>query len=281
MVTTKIFGLIGFPLGHSLSPAMHNAAFKSLGIDAEYHLFEISPKQLNSFIIQKLPSLAGANITVPLKELIFEYALLDKANAYLKDIGALNTIVKKEDGWHGYNTDIEGFQQDLTAQYNPADKRSVLLGAGGGAKAVAFVLARLNVKEIAVYDIDQKKALGLVSMIKRLFPHCDIYAVNEIILLKIDQKDLLINATPVGLKMNDPALLSKEQLHKDLFVYDLIYNPGETPLLANARRIGARCSNGLGMLLYQGARSFEKFVEQPTPLAVMRQALLEGLKKKG
>jgi shikimate dehydrogenase len=276
----KIFGLIGCPVSHSLSPLMHNAAFHALKINAEYKLFEIKPQDLDLFLDKlEINNIQGLNVTVPYKEKILDFVTFDSESSYLRQIKAVNTIVKKDNKWKGFNTDIPGFSRDLKEHFNPSGKRAAMLGAGGAARAVAYVLAKTGVKEIAIFDIDKSKSKNLTDTIKELFPNFNILSVDTIEQLDLKNKDLLVNATPVGLKESDPCLVKEEMLHKNLFCYDLIYNPAETKLLALAKKVGAKKVNGLGMLLYQGALSFEHFTGRTAPIDVMRQALEEGVKK--
>jgi shikimate dehydrogenase len=278
-----IFGLLGFPVSHSLSPAMHNAAFRHLNINAEYKLFEKNPEEVEKFIVS-LPeqNISGLNVTIPYKEKVLDFVELDKGSFYLRQVKAVNTIVVKDGILKGFNTDIIGFGKDL-AEHNvkPEDKKVAILGAGGASRAVTYVLARHKANQIAIYDIDKSKSQNIVDLIKGLFPNFPIYPVNSIEELKIKEKDLLINTTPIGMKSDDPCLVTESMLHEKLFVYDLVYNPSETKLLAVAKKSGATVSNGLGMLLYQGAMSFEYFTGQNAPIEVMRKALMEGLKNAG
>ncbi len=296
----KIYGLIGHPVRHSFSPAMHNAAFKFLGINAEYRLFEVEPRRLRDFLFNDVAvedsegnristdDIWGFNVTVPHKERILDYISLESESSYLRQIKAINTIIKKDGIWKGFNTDIPGFARDLKEKIDPVDKSVAILGAGGAARAVVYVLANSRVRDIDIYDIDDARSHAVVGMVRNLFPECDIKSVDSIEQLNIRSKDILINATPVGLKNTDPCLVSYDMLHRGLFVYDLIYNPPETRLLSLAKRIGARVSNGLGMLLHQGVLSFIHFtnmIDSDRQIAeitkVMRLALqdeLEGLR---
>ena len=280
----KIYGLIGHPVRHSFSPAMHNAVFKALDIKSEYQLFDIKPQDLDYFLdSMNNNNIYGLNVTIPYKERILDFVSLDSESFYLGQIRAVNTIVKKGDIWRGFNTDIPGFSRHLRENVDPANKKVAILGAGGAARAVTYVLAKSAANEVAISDIDRKKTEGVASMIKDLFPNFQIYPVDTIEQLNIRSKDLLINATPVGLKENDRCLVTEEMLHRNLFVYDLIYNPPETKLLTLARRIGAGFSNGLGMLVYQGVLSFIHFTGTDAPdsdiVKIMRQALQVELKR--
>jgi shikimate dehydrogenase len=192
-------------------------------------------------------------------------------------VQAVNTIARRVGGWTGFNTDIAGFSRHLKEQFDPVGKKTAILGAGGAAKAVAYVLASLKAGSISVFDVDHQKSSKITDMVKEIFPGFPIYPVDRIEGLQIKDKDLLVNATPVGLKEEDPCLLKSGQLHSNLFVYDLIYNPEQTKLLALAKQAGARVSNGLGMLLYQGMLSFRVWTGQEAPRQVMEEALNSGL----
>jgi shikimate dehydrogenase len=272
----EIYGLIGYPLGHSLSPKMHNAAFKALGMNAEYKLFTLAPQYFDDFLTHLDNSgISGLNVTVPFKERVLDFVELNQDFLYLRQVKAVNTMKFYEGVWWGFNTDIPGFSRHLKENFKPMMRKAAILGAGGAAKAVAYVLAKEKAAEIVLFDIDAAKSASIVAMVKSLFPLIKISAVDSIEKLDIPKKDILVNATPVGLKPTDPVLVNESMLHKDLFVYDLIYNPAETKLLALARKAGARTCNGLGMLLYQGVLSFEIWTGKKAPEEQMRRALLE------
>ncbi len=276
MNSSRIYGLIGWPLGHSLSPKMHNAAFKSLGINAEYKLFPVAAPDLDGFLARLGNSnISGLNVTVPYKEKVLDFVKLDKESRYLNQIKAVNTMRFSDGVWRGFNTDIPGFARHLKENFDPLNKKAAILGAGGAARAVAYVLANEGAGQVAIFDIDQTKSAGIVEMVKSLFPGFNIFAVSSIEQLEIKGKDLLVNATPIGLKDTDPVVIKSDLLHKDLFVYDLIYNPAETKLLSLAKKSQARTSNGLGMLLYQGMLSFQIWTGESAPEEIMRKALLE------
>jgi len=287
---TQIFGLIGYPVSHSFSPAMHNAAFKHLGINAKYRLFSIKPDKLEAFFsgdinVQDIygndvraKDIAGFNVTIPYKEIVLKY--LQWKSPGVRFTGAVNVVVVKNRNYlKGYNTDGIGFSHHLTKdlKFIPLNKKVIILGAGGAAKAVTDQLARKRVKTIVIYDIDKDKSLKLANRIKEAFPKCNALSVNSIKVLDIKNTDLLINATPIGMKASDPCLINPDKLHSGILVYDLIYNPPETNLLRFAKQRGAAASNGLGMLLYQGARSFELWIERRAPIEVMRKALQQEL----
>jgi shikimate dehydrogenase len=274
--TKKTYGLLGYPLGHSLSPKMHNAAFKVLGIDAEYKLFSLAPQYFDDFLTHLDNSgISGLNVTVPYKEKVLDFVELDDENLYLRQLKAVNTMRFSDGVWWGFNTDILGFSRHLKENFKPFMRKAALLGAGGAARAVAYVLAKEKVSELAIFDIDKAKSEAIAGMIKGLFPSIKIFAVDSVAGLEINNKDFLINATPVGLKATDPVIVDESLLHKNLFVYDLIYNPAETKLLSLAKKAGCRVCNGLGMLLYQGVLSFEIWTGKKAPEEIMRKALSE------
>ncbi|MDP3042380.1 MAG: shikimate dehydrogenase [Candidatus Omnitrophota bacterium] len=273
----KLYGLVGFPIKHSLSPCMHNAAFSALKIKAKYKLFELQAEQLEDFLnnLEK-NNIGGFNVTIPYKEKVLPY--LDFKSRGVGGIGAVNTVVIKDKKLRGFNTDFLGFSRHLK-KLKVTPKKTAIIGAGGAAKAVCFALGQSKVEEICIYDIDAYKSLNLASQFKDVFNLTKFSAVARIDELNLRGKDLLVNASPVGMRPDDPCLIASEAIHRDLFVYDLIYNPAETKLIARARLAGAGFSNGLGMLLYQGILSFKHFTGKNAPAEIMRAALEKGVKK--
>lgn len=277
---TKIYGVLGYPVKHSLSPLMHNAAFQALNLNAEYKLFEKKPEELVDFLKSlSEENIFGLNVTVPYKEKVMPF--LDKVLDEAKLIGAVNTIKVSDNKLEGFNTDGEGFLRHLREdlEFNPEGKIIAIIGAGGAGKAVSVYLTKTKPKRITICDIDKEKAKGLIRHLKENSKNGEFIQVDSIEELNIQGSDLLINATPVGMKESDPLLVDSKFMHPNLLVYDLIYNPKETKLLKLAKEKGTRVSNGLGMLLYQGARSFELWTEKTAPIEIMRQALYQGLKK--
>jgi len=273
----KIVGIIGFPLEHTLSPAMHNAAFQKLGIDYEYVPFEVSPEDLEEALngLRAL-RMRGFNVTIPHKETIIP--LLDEVTKLARDIGAVNTVVIEEGKSVGYNTDGPGFINSLKedAKFDPKGKKAVIIGAGGASRAVATMLAAAGAKTIVFSDMIETKAKQLAGYIRT---QLDIPAIA----VKIDSNDLqesiegselLVNASPVGMfpRIDDSPLSEKIKLHSGLMVYDLVYNPQETKLLKAAKAVGARSCSGLGMLVRQGALAFTIFTGEEAPIDVMWKA---------
>lgn len=276
----KIYGLIGYPVKHSLSPKMHNAAFRSLNINAEYRLFPLKEEELKGFFADlKKNNIFGLNVTIPYKEKVI--AFLNKISHEAKLTGAVNTIKVNQNSLEGFNTDGEGFLRHIRRDlgFNPRGKSIAIIGAGGASRAVAVYLSKEKPQRISIYDTDKTKAENLVKHLKECFGSVEFKQANSIEELDIKISGLLINATPIGMKEADPCLVKEDFIHKNLLVYDLIYEPKETMLLKIAKEKGALVSNGLGMLLYQGARSFRLWTQKPAPVEIMRQALNKAINK--
>jgi len=277
-----IYGVIGWPIKHSLSPAMHNAAFKALGIDAEYRAFEVLPDGLEKFFKGLFENgVKGLNVTVPHKEKCMQF--LDSIDPLAVSIGAVNTVAVKGKKLSGYNTDSLGFIEALEKDlgFKASDKRAFVLGSGGASKAVCFSLAENGAKEIIITDLFIDKVQLLKDNLKKFYPECNVKVIGpkELYTEKdLGNSDILINATPVGLKEEDPVLFKEGSLKKGILVYDLVYNPEKTKLVKMAQEKGIKASGGLGMLLYQGAKSFELWTGKPAPVEIMRKALSSALK---
>jgi shikimate dehydrogenase len=278
--SSAIYGVLGFPSKHSLSPVMHNAAFKELKINAEYRIFEVPPQELEGFLkgLSK-NNIAGINVTIPYKERVIPY--LQKTSVEADLIGAVNTIKVSQDGLEGFNTDGEGFLRHISEvfDFDPRDKKIAILGAGGASKAVCVYLAKTGPKRISVYDVNHEKVRGLIAHLVHCCKGPEFIEAGSIEELLIQEADLLVNATPIGMKESDPSLVDEKFLHNGLFVYDLIYHHPQTALLRSAREKGCLSSNGLGMLLYQGMLSFKIWTGKNAPKEVMEEALLSTLKK--
>jgi len=260
------YGLIGYPLSHSLSPVIHNTAFNELGLDATYKLFPLKEEELDSFF-KDLKDFSnpifGLNVTVPYKERVLSY--LDSLSPLAQQIKAVNTIVVSKDRQLiGHNTDGPGFLSHLAELgVTTAGKNVSVIGAGGAARAIISVLCLIpeRPQKIRLYDIDGERARMLLQDLDRQVDIGPIEVVNSLDDLAIPGADIFINATPIGMKKNDPPLVDPEMLRPGLFVYDLVYNPRETLLLTTARQHGAKTANGLGMLFYQGILAFEHWAE--------------------
>jgi len=277
----KYVYLIGDPVEHSVSPQMHNAAYKELGLNFEYRLLKTGTSELKA-AIDKLRSAdcAGFNVTVPHKEAVMQY--LDYIDDSAALIGAVNTVKNEEGKLKGYNTDSIGFIESLTrdAGFAPKGKKILLLGAGGAAKAVAVALCKDEAAEIAIMDIDAAKAGALAENLKahfgsRVLPLEDEHLFKQFMV----NCDCIVNATPIGMFPKTDASPVKENapLREGQVVYDLVYNPAQTKFTRSATAKGARSFTGLGMLVRQGAAAFELFTEKLPPVKTMWSAAEEAL----
>lgn len=267
---TVVTGIFGFPVRHTLSPAMQNAAFAALGLDFVYVPFEVEPAALGrAASAVKALGLRGVNVTVPHKAKVIPF--LDSVDPLARKIGSVNTIVNDNGALRGYNTDATGFLRDLKDKgFNPRGKVVMLAGAGGAGKAVAAALSWAGAKKICVTDLCEGLARPLAAKTKNVefTPHKGWKA-------GLASADLLVNTTPVGMHPGSP-LASAADLRKRIFVYDVVYNR-PTELLREAAEAGAKRSGGLGMLLHQGAAAFELWTGRKAPIRVMEKALLRAL----
>jgi shikimate dehydrogenase len=276
----KTVALIGYPLGHTVSPAMHNAAFRHLGLDYDYVPLEVAPEDLAK-AIDGLRALhfAGFNVTVPFKEAVMPY--LDDITKLAQKIGAVNTVKNQEGKLVGFNTDAPGFLESLReeAGFDPKGKTCLVLGAGGAGKAVAAMLAEAHAKTVYIYDVLNDKAQELAEYLGDNFD-AEVKALPaEALPGSISKVQLLVNSSPIGMlpKVDQSPLPEDIKLHKKLTVYDLVYNPNETKLLKQTKAAGAKAVSGLGMLVRQGALAFTVFTGKPAPLEVMFEAAREAL----
>ena len=271
--TTKTTGIFGFPVKHTFSPAMHNAAFARLALNFVYVPFEVKPGDLKKAVGSlKALGIAGVNVTIPHKEKVIP--LLDGLGPLVKQIGSVNTIVNSNGKLKGYNTDAPGFLADLRSKgFNPAGKTALLFGAGGAGKAVAAALSEAGAEKIFITDGAEQKALALSKRTKG-----SVFLQFKGWKRKIEESDLLVNATPVGMHPGIPPVKASD-LYKSVFVYDLVYNR-RTELCKECGKAGAEYSNGLGMLLNQGVIAFELITGKKAPVEVMRKALINKIKTK-
>lgn len=268
-------GLIGWPVVHSRSPAMHNAAFAAAGIDGVYLRLPVQPGRVGE-AVRGLWALGfrGANVTIPHKQAVIPF--LDELSPAARAIGAVNTIVAHEDGrLFGDNTDAPGFLADLAEHgIRVEDLRqdgALLLGAGGSARAVAYALASVDVP-LQVAARRPEQAHELVDSLRPLFP---TLAMSTSSLVAPPTARLIVNCTPAGMTPYEDVSpwLDDRPFQPHQIVYDLVYNPPDTRLMQQARASGIPAYNGLGMLLHQGALAWEQWTGCPAPLAAMRDAL--------
>jgi shikimate dehydrogenase len=272
-------GLIGDPVAHSVSPAMHNAAFAAHDLDEEYVLWPTPAESLRERVgMLRSPTLRGANVTLPHKTAVMP--LLDALDDSAQAIGAVNTVVRQPDGsLYGINTDAPGFAQALRAAgYEPRGGSLVVLGAGGAARAVVYALLQHGVRSLVIANRTLEHATSLIQEFQALGERTlQAVALDSMLLDQhLARADLLINATSVGLDGRSLPL-APQRLHAQLFVVDLIYHM--TPLLKAARACGARTQDGLEMLVQQGAIAFEAWTGLEAPVDVMRVAARQALEK--
>jgi shikimate dehydrogenase len=281
--TTKVLGVFGYPIEHSLSPIIHNAALTSLGLDFCYVPFKVHPDRL-ALAVEGIRALGivGVNVTIPHKVSIMEY--LDEISPEAEALGAVNTIVNDHGKLKGYNTDGQGFLRSLRedAGVEPKGKAVFLIGAGGAAKSIAVRLGLEGARSITIANRTFDKAKALADLVngtlggKLASPetldgsqfHAPLYGA-----------DIIINSTPVGMypHQDDPPILDSDLIREGVLVCDLIYNPIETTLLKSARMRGARTLNGVGMLVHQGAIAFNMWTGAQAPVDIMREALIDAL----
>lgn len=282
---SAVYGIIGYPVAHSLSPLMHNTAFKELGVDAVYKLFPLKENELDGFFakLRELSSpIFGLNVTVPYKERVMKY--LGNITPLAQKIMAVNTIViTKERKLIGYNTDAPAFLSHLVElKFNTRDKKIAIMGSGGSARAILAVLCMIPERpdSIKIYNRTPQRLNNLLEDLGARIDISIVATVASIDDLDIPDADLLINTTSVGLRPEDPSLVDEDLIHPELLVYDLVYNPPMTPLLRVAKARGARVANGLGMLYYQGVLAFQHWANvllDDNVKLKMRQALENGV----
>jgi shikimate dehydrogenase len=280
---TKIVGIFGHPVHHSLSPMIHNAAFESLGLDYRYLAFDVAPEMLRKAVEGlRAMQLTGVNVTVPHKEKVIRY--LDQLSPEARLIGAVNTIEHREGRLIGHNTDglgfIQAFQEDFGLSVE--GKRALFLGAGGAARAVAMQLVSQGVSEVIIANRTYARARRLVQSILENFPGASALAIRlqTDSLAKICARaDILINATTMGSVFDSPQPIAPIGFRSSMLVCDLTYNPPVTPFLKMASDAGCKTMNGVGMLLHQGTLAFRIWTGQEAPLSVMRAALEKAIQQ--
>lgn len=272
---TRILGVIGDPIGHTSSPAMHNAAIAALGLDYAYVAFHVRPDELGQAIEgMRALQIAGLNVTVPHKQGVMAY--LDEVSAEAVAIGAVNTVVNRQGRLVGYNTDafgiLESLKRDGGVERLPA--QVALLGAGGAARAILYALLQCEeVERVLLLNRTCSKAESLAEDLDR----SGRVVVEGMNASSVAEVDLLINSTSVGMYPHAEVspLADASVLHADMLVADIVYKPLKTRLMMQAEAVGARAFNGLGMLAWQGARSFELWTGSAPPVDAMIAAALE------
>ena len=263
---TKIFGILGRPVSHSLSPAMHNAAFRHLGVNAVYAAFPVTDLAQAVAGLRGL-GIGGVSVTIPFKEEIIP--LIDEMDPRAEAIGAVNTVVNRDGRLTGYNTDWLGAVAALRAKTDLKGQHVLILGAGGASRAIAFGIGHQGGK-VTLTDIDAARAaalgrdLGAEVMSLDALEHCPA--------------TILVNATPVGMEPDiDGIPINPDLLGRFATVMDIVYQPLQTRLLREAENRGAGTIDGLQMLIHQATAQFELFTGQPAPAEVMARAAYQGL----
>lgn len=276
--TTKIYGIFGHPVSHSLSPLMHNSAFAALGLDCVYTAFDVHPDDIGKAAdaIRAL-GISGVNVTIPHKQAIIPH--LDEVSPDAKHTGAVNTVKNEGGRLTGYNTDVGGFMRDAREELgiSPEGASVLLLGAGGAARAVISAFGMNGAKRIAIANRTPGKAEKLAEEFGRFFPDTTIYPVDSgdagAMTKELGLTDLLVNSTSGGMEGASGLEINIGALRDGAAVYDLVYKPRETKLVKEAKALGRKAVGGLGMLLYQGALSFEIWTGENAPVDVMRKAI--------
>lgn len=278
---TRVLGIFGDPVSHSMSPPMQNKALQQAGIDAVYVPFHVQAERLPE-AVEALRSLDlwGVNVTVPHKEAVC--SLLDEVDASARLIGAVNTIVNRQGRLVGYNTDGKGFLHSLAEDLHLhcEGKRVLLLGAGGACRAALVSLCQAGVARIRIANRTRSRAEALVKEFAPGFPavRFEHFGIEENdLLLATKDIDLLVNTSAVGLKGESFAGLPWADMGRDIAVYDMVYSKAGTPLVKEAVRRGHRAANGLGMLAGQGEEAFFLWTGERPEAGLMKRCLHEEL----
>ncbi len=279
---TKQVGLIGWPIKHSLSPAMHNAAFAKLGLDWTYVLLPTPPGQLTQSLEELLArNFVGSNVTMPHKRAVIPH--LDGLSDAARLIGAVNTIHIQDSKFYGENTDAIGFLNALKESgHDPKGMRVAMLGAGGAARAALFSLLQAGAGRVTVINRTVERAAALVDDLAEVFPASSLNfePLNSETLAALQgQVDLVVNSTSIGMLPQSDASpwLAEVAIPTGAVFYDIVYYPVQTLFLRQAQEAGQKTVNGLGMVVHQGAVAFEIWIGQKAPLETMRQVCLKEL----
>ena len=284
-------GIIGFPIGHSISPVFQQAALDCCAIPARYRAYNVHPEDVAAFVAElRLPAILGINVTVPHKESVIPF--LDNLDDWAAEAGAVNTIVHRRGRLTGYNTDGYGFLRALRegAGFDPAGSRALILGAGGAARGVVLALAREKVAQLTIAN----RTAGRAEILARLAQSRGVAAAalplpsmanpDPALAAAARQADLIVNCTTIGMAHGpqaDGVPLPWQLLAPGALVYDLVYNPPQTRLLGEAAQAGIATLGGIEMLVYQGAAAFELWLERPAPVPEMLAAATRAMQNRG
>ena len=270
----KTFAVIGDPIDHSLSPTIHNAAYRQLNLECTYIAYKIPNGELNSGIESlKSIKISGFNVTIPHKIEVMKF--LDDVDESCKLIGAANTIVNDNDSLKGYNTDMDGFLEPIkNRKISMKDSSVLLLGAGGASRAVIAGFAKENAKKITVTNRTVQKAIDLAKFGHELGLESETIPIEECEELN-ETYDFIVNASSLGLK-NEPSVIPSKLMSAKTVVYDIVYKPVNTELLKDAKNKNAQIIYGYEMLLGQASRSFEIWLKEKAPYEAMKKSIFGG-----
>ncbi len=278
---TSVCGIIGDPIEHTISPAMHNAAFKELGIDYLYVPFRVKKEKLGRAVEgMRALNIRGLNVTIPHKVAIIPF--LDKLDPLVEKIGAVNTVVNDEGALIGYNTDATGFLKALLERgVEPEGKNMVILGAGGASRAISFIITERGANLVILnrqleLDWAEDIARRIFQVFEKEVKALELSEKN--LAMVLERADILINATSVGMSPNiDGTPVPTKLLKPGLIVFDIVYNPIKTRLMRESEITGAQTIGGLDMLVWQGAIAFERWTGQKAPIDLMKREAIKAL----
>lgn len=279
---TQVVGVIGWPVEHSLSPAMHNAALRHMGLNWVYLAFAVPPERVAEAVaaVRGL-GLVGLNVTIPHKQAAAEH--LDELDDAARALEAVNTIVRRENRLVGYNTDAQGFLRALEEQgHTVAGRRVAIIGAGGAARSVAWAVARAGAAGLTILNRTSQRAEAVCALAASAAAGLFVTQAplsGPVAEQAVWEAEVVVNCTPVGMhpRVEEGPVIPGEWLHEGQVVVDLIYNPRESTLLRAARAQGAQVVDGTGMLVHQGAIALQHWSGREPPVEVMRTALLQAL----
>jgi shikimate dehydrogenase len=276
---TSVFGIIGDPVEHSLSPGMHNAAFNSVGLDHIYVPFHVKTAELEDAINgARAMEIRGLNVTIPHKTEVIKY--LDYLDIAAGLIGAVNTIEFGENGAVGHNTDGIGAIRAIEDVTPVKKKKIMVLGAGGAARAISFQLLLSGAESLVISNRTIGKAEELKDdLVEKLDQEVIITDLGQDLEKQLEDTDILINTTPIGMypNINHKPLITADMMHKELLVNDIVYNPLKTGLIIEAEEAGAKTISGIKMLMYQGIESFRIWTGIEPPVEIFESALLKEM----
>ena len=276
---TSVFGIIGDPVEHSLSPGMHNAAFKELGLDNIYVPFHVKAGELENAINgAHALGIKGLNVTIPHKTEVIKY--LDYLDIAAGLIGAVNTIEFGENGAVGHNTDGIGAVRAISEVVPLKNKKIMILGAGGAARAISFQILLSGAKNLVISNRTIDKASELRDdLVEKLDPDVKVTDLGFNLEEELKDTDILINTTPIGMYPNisQQPLVTANMMHPGLIVNDIVYNPLKTGLIVEAEKVGAKTISGVKMLIYQGVESFKIWTGIEPPVEVFQNALMDEM----